>query len=559
MVEMKPGENRLLRRSNLWLAVLTMLMMVITSLPYLFGYMSAPPGMQFMGIVLGTPDTTQYFTWMRSFSLSQASLIGNRMTAEPTEPVFFNLLWWLLGQIELATSWGPATTYQVFQLVTVATFVPISYWFCGLFSHGLQQRWVAFLVLIFGAGLGWVLVVGKYLLGELYWPFGVYTVEPNSFLSLMAFPHFSNAATFIVVILALILFAFEQRRLRYAVAAGVVGLILGFVHGYDLLLIYAVLGAYALVIVLRDGRWREAVLYTTIVGMISCPGALYSVYITTMFPTWRDVLAQFVNAGAWTPSPPVLLILLGVPGIVALGTLLSLKPFVTSDDRELFIKVWFVVHCFIIYLPVNYQIHYLNGWQFPIAILASRGLFETIMPWLRKRILLASVQPQRLGFTLATLFIVVCVPTNLYLFAWRFYDLSRYTRPYYLYQDEVDALHWLNQNSAPDEVVLSAMDVGQYIPSQTHARAFLAHWAMTLDFYRKRAAATAFYDANWAEAERQHLLATYQVRYVLWGEAELATGTLDPGSLPYLTKVFSAPKAQLYWVNLELIHDGLED
>lgn len=549
--------GKLLRKAGLWVAGITIAMMLVTSLPYLYGYLSAPAEMQFMGIAWGTPDTTQYFTWMRSFS--QSVLIGNRMTPEPTEPVFFNLLWWLLGQIEVVTGWGPAAVYQLFRLATLATFVPLSYWFCRLFLLDARQRWTAFLVLLTGAGLGWVLVVGKYILGKLYWPFDVYIVEPNSFLSLMAFPHFSNAAIFIVIILVFILFAFEQRRFRYVVVAGMVGLILGFVHGYDLLLIYAVLGAYALAIALRDRQWREAIIYTAVVGVISCPGVLYSIYITTAFSSWREVLAQFVNAGAWTPAPPHLLILLGLPGILALGTLITHRPIVPSDNRSLFIKVWFVVHCFVIYLPVNYQIHYLNGWQFPIAILASRGLFEKIGPWVRKRLRSVSVQPLRFSVALATLFVVASVPTNLYLFAWRFYDLSRHTHPYYLYRDEVAALQWLNQNSAPGDVVLSTMDIGQYIPVYTYNRSFIAHWAMTLNFFQKRDAATAFYDSAWPEAERQRLLMTYNVGYVLWGEAELASGTLDPRTLPYLTESFSAPRAKLYRVNLTRVHHGLED
>ncbi len=541
----------LLSKEIVEVAGITVFIMLITSLPYIYGYLSAPPDRQFMGIALGTPDTTQYFTWMRSFG--QNLLIDNRMTAEPTEPVFFNLLWWLLGQLAARTGWSLPAIYQLFRLLTVATFVPLTYWLCGVFLRETRQRWTAFWVVLLGAGWGWVLIVGKYLTGTLPWPFDVYIVEPNSFLSLVAFPHFSNAALFMVVIFMLDLFAFEWRRADYAVWAGVVGLLLGLVHAYDLLLVYAVIGLFALAVAWRDGRWWETVLYTALIGLISCPGALYSFYITKAFPTWRDVLAQFANAGAWTPSPPHLFILLGLPFILALGTLMSLRPLISQDNRSLFIKVWFVVHCFIIYLPVNYQIHYLNGWQFPIAILATQGLFEKIGPWLQQKIPAGERRMPQWGTIIAVFCIIAAIPTNVYLFAWRFYDLGHHDYPYYLYRDDVAALKWLDQNSGPNGVVLSSEVVGQYIPSQTGNRAFLAHWAMTLDLYEKRDIVQNFFDQSWPDSERRSALKKYGVEYVLWGEAERDLGGLDPGTLPYLTEVFSTPAAKLYHVDLNLV------
>jgi len=545
------GSNRRTsRKERIWLLVIILLVLVTTSLPYIYGYRSSPPDKEFMGIILGTPDTTQYYSWMRGFGHS--ALIDNQMTAEPTERVFFNLLWWLLGQLAVWTGWSLATIYQIFRIVTVAAFVPLTYWACGLFTNSARQQWVAFSIALFGAGLGWVLVAAKYLFGgDLIWPFDVYTVEPNSFLSLMAFPHFSNAATLIVIVLVLYLAALERRRVVYAVGAGLVGLVLGLIHAYDLLLIYAVVGLAALAIAWRDKRWREPIVYTGLVGLISCPGAIYSFYITQAFPTWRDVLAQFVNAGAWTPSPLHLPILLGLPFILALMALFIQRPFVSRNDRDLFIKVWFVVHCFIIYLPVNYQIHYLNGWQFPMAILASRALLDTVVPWLGKRMPVRVRQSPRLGAMLAAIFLVAVIPTNVYLFTWRFYDLSRHSHPYYLHRDEVAALKWLDQNGTPDDVVFSGVEVGQYIPGLSGSRAFLAHWAMTLDLYSKQNAVKAFYDETWPDVERRRVLEIYRVTYVLWGQQERALGKLDPKSLPYLVEVFSAPEAQLYRVDLK--------
>ncbi|MER3457621.1 MAG: hypothetical protein C4309_02315 [Chloroflexota bacterium] len=291
-----------------FLFIVILAVCVLSSLPYLYGYLSAPPDRVFMGILLNTPDTTQYFAWMRSFGA--ANLIDNKLTPEPNEAVFFNLLWWTLGKL---ARWGGLSlplVYQLFRMVAAVAFLLLAYWFCGLFLPDRGQRRTAFLLIAVGSGLGWIWVVLKYLSrsSDVAYPFDVYTVEPNTFLGIMAFPHFIQAASLLLVVFALALLAFERRRLREALLAGLLAFVLGLTHAYDLLLVYAVVGAFALVLLWREGFSPRLILIPMSIVALSIWPAIYSVYITSAFPMWREVLAQFVNAGAWTPSPPHLVV-----------------------------------------------------------------------------------------------------------------------------------------------------------------------------------------------------------------------------------------------------------
>lgn len=548
-----------------FLFIVILAVCVLTSLPYLYGYLSAPPDRVFMGILLNTPDTTQYFAWMRSFGV--ANVIDNKLTPEPNEAVFFNLLWWTLGKLAQWSGLSLPLVYQLFRIVAAVAFLILAYWFCGLFLPDRGQRRTAFLLIALGSGLGWIWVVLKYLSGAsgVAYPFDVYTVEPNTFLGIMAFPHFIQAASLLLIVFALALLAFERRRLREALLAGLVAFVLGLTHAYDLLLVYAVVGAFALLLLWREGFSSRLILIPAGIVAISVGPAIYSVYITSVFPVWREVLAQFVNAGAWTPSPPHLLVLLGVPFLVALLTLVlpkrspglereAMQPPDPINRRELFLKTWFVVNFFVVYVPLSYQIHYLNGWQVPIAILATLGLYRRVIPWLKRRVTKDGRQGApafgRLSVEamLASLLIVAALPTNIYLFAWRFVDLSRYSHPYYLARDEWEALLWLEANAPPDAVVFSSTDIGQYIPSVTGGRAFLAHWAMTADFYRKQGVVQAFFNATMNDAERAAVLQAYHVRYIFWGEAERKLGTLNPDALPFARRVYASPQAAIYQV-----------
>jgi hypothetical protein len=150
--------------------------------------------------------------------------------------------------------------------------------------------------------------------------------------------------------------------------------------------------------------------------------------------------------------------------------------------------------------------------------------------------------------TLAALFVLATLPVNLYLVSWRVVELARHDYPYYLHRDEVAAMTWLAENSRPEEVVLSSLTLGQYVPSVAGNSAFLAHWAQTLGFFEKRRLVGEFFTAETPEATRLETLRRYGVRYVLHARPERELGRFDPASSPHLRLAFQSPSAAVYRV-----------
>lgn len=538
-----------------WGAVglITITVILITSLPYWYGYASTPADKQFMGMMLDVPDHLQYFSWMRE--LSYANLSANKLTPEPNAPVFFNLLWWGLGRLSLVFNWGYAEAYQLLRVVSTALFLPLVYRVCAWFLPQGPKRWTAFLIATFTSGLGWILVVMKYTVtnGELWFPLDLYVAEGNTFLSILGYPHFIAAALYIFVF-DLILRGQKKQDWRYDVGAGLFALFLGWQHTYDLIIVYAVLGTYALLTLLRDRAipWH-LVRSGLIIGLISFWPALYSVLLTSLDPLWKEVLAQFSNAGVFTPGPLHLPILLGIPFVLALITAILDGPhhLQGKDNNTLFIMAWFWISFVLIYLPVDYQIHMLNGWQVPIAILATQGIFRYIVPrlqrWQETR---NRSWPIEKWVPLAMLLVII--PTNLYLFAWRFVDLGRHDHPYYLHKDEIAALDWLENRVQPDDVILSSLTFGQYIPAHTGAHAFLAHWAQTVDFFMKEKQVAFIYSPE-AQAESsytnitQTILDQFHVDYLVCGPAEREIGTCER-VVEFGDVVFETPEIQVIQV-----------
>ena len=541
------------RKEWVFVGVIAGIILLVTALPYVFAYVSAPPDKHFVGFIFNVSDHSQYMAWYRGFQTS--FLISNKLTPEPNPPIFFNLLWLILGRFGSYTGLSPASVYQIFRWLAGAFFLFVVYAFIAEVFADLRQRRMAFLVVALGAGLGWILVVLKYALaqGELLYPLDVYIAEGNSFLCMMAFPHFAEAVGLILVVFWLLLRGERREQLRYALYAGLVALFLGWQHGYDLLIGWGVPAAYIALRLVLDRKlplyWIKALF---IVGLLSWPPALYSVLLTRMDPLWEEILAQFSNAGVYSPSPLHMFILMGLPLAAAVATLIGyaferLKKKEAVDSArstpELFVAVWFVSGWLLTYVPTDFQVHMISSWQIPIALLATWGVFRYVVPAVKRR--WPTLDAAR---WVALACVLLVIPTNLYLWAWRFYDLGRHDYPYFLYRDDVAALEWLDEHASPNAVVLSAYDTGRYIPLLADCYAFLGHWAQTVGFYEKRIAVNRFFDASTDDGFRQEVLREYKVGYVLYGPAERALGSYTPEGSNFLIPVFSAPQTKVYEV-----------
>lgn len=526
-------------RERRFVAMVLLTVLLLTGLPFIFVYTTTPADRQFTGVMFNIPDHNQYFAWMRD--LAHDNLAPNRLTAEPNDPGFFNLLWWSVGRFGALTGLDYATLFGLLRIVAIFSLLGCAYLFLRIVIAEQRQRWLAFGLFAFSGGLGIIWVGVKYLmdLPDAPFPFDIYTSEPNSFFIFLAFPHFGIALSLIIAMIGLVLYAQQRQQLRYAVAAGLVGSLIGLQHAYDLLTVYAVLGIFGLLVWLRDRRF-PAFLFKSglIVALFTIPPAAYLSYLVLTDATWGGKLAQFDNAGAFTPGLLHLPILMGVPLLLAL---VAFRPRMLQSrtDSEILIAAWFLLHFGLIYLPVSFQIHLLLGWQVPIAVLASAALVKHVGPALARR-------SQLLARAGIAALLTLCVVTNLYILAWRFIDLGRYDAPYYLTQNEVAALSWLEANTTRQDVVLSDLEFGQHVPVRTDARAFLAHWAGTLDFYTKREMAAATLDPATPAAERRAVLEQFAVTYVVTREQDSPAAALTPAATDDLTPVFQQGEVTIY-------------
>jgi hypothetical protein len=537
----RPLEDTPLSARRFW-ALVAAALFAATLPPYLFGWSLTGPQTMFMGLLYDVPDHTQYWAWV-SASARDGLFISNTLTPEPNPPTFMNPMMWLLAQGRRAGLDFPVL-FQLWRAVaTGAAVVGIVWCTAVLVSDPVVRRtarWVALL----GSGLGWTLVTVKVLGGlpDTPYPTDVYTVEPNTFWAILSYPYLALAQGLVAIVLAAAWRAHQQPSARRLSTAALSASVLGATHAYDLLIVYAVLASAVALLTIRCRQvpWRLAGVLG-VVGLASAPIALYYRHLTTATPLWRDILAQYANAGVWTPTPPHLVILMGVPLLLAIaGAWLRRR----GPEEDQFVIAWAVMGCLLPFLPVVFQIKLLTGWQVPLAILAAHAWHTG---W--RRYAPAPLARLRAGQVATAALVLLVVPTNLYLYGWRFVELRRQATPYYLSTDEHDALKWLASRWRPQDVVLANEHFGRWVPGYTGMRAALAHWAMTNRYFERRRVVEAFFSEQLQDDERAAVEAALAATYVVWS---VPPGALhaphDPGESDSRALAFERPRARIYVV-----------
>jgi hypothetical protein len=528
----------------------TLGLMLITSIPTIFGYLSTPSDKWFSGVIYNIHDTTQYFSWMRESQ--ERIFIENKLTSEPNDPIFLNLHWWIPGRFASLTGMTLPQVYQLYRLLSIPLLTLTIYAFSAFIFRDPARRRFSFLLALLTSGLGWLWIVEKQISGapDVLYPTDVYTTAGNSFYVMMVSPPqaFATAITLLTLLLGLL--AVHLGRFSVGVGAGILALFLGMGHIYDLVTVWALLAVFGGVLVLRDGWSWQRFWSLSVVVIISAPAALYFGWVSSSAnPMWQQALAQYDNLEVFTPSPPHLIILLGFTFILALLGFTGIVPLKQNQNKELFIKIWFGVTLLLIYLPFHFRIMLLTGYQFPLAVMATWAIYDRLVPWVRER--LEAGRWNRFAIhtrLIPAVFILAVLPTNLYLFAWRIIDLNRHNYPYYLYQSDFRSFQWLEANTDPDDVVLSSFEIGHYIPGFSGNKAFLSNAVMTMDFFNKYELVERFFGEDMTKEERNDFLHHYDIRYIFYGPAEARMGRYEPGGSSNYRVVFEYQNTKVYEV-----------
>ncbi|HUN05963.1 MAG TPA: hypothetical protein PLQ56_05160 [Aggregatilineales bacterium] len=552
--------TRITRREWLIVVLFTLVVLLLTSIPYWLAWSREGAEWSFSGFMLGVQDGASYLAKLRlgARGLWDFYLLH---TPEPHAGTpLINLPYILPGQIirlfvPLDDPRLPYVLIGVFHLLRWlcgALFIAAVYGFVARFLRRPADRVLALVLVTLGGGLGWLLAVtgnGEWM-GSL--PVDLFVPEAFPFHMLYGLPHLALAGAGMLGGLTVLLGAGEQSRDSTARGVGATRrvaptgrwwlttlcwLITGLSVPFYLAVIYVVLAAWGLATWILQQRFPMVLLRRALLpALLTLP--LFGYYALAF--QGNPALAQW-SAQNLLPSPHPLHYLLAFALILMPAWWGARRAWNRArlDFRQALLLAWPVIVPLLVYLPINVQRRLAALVIVPLAILAVMGL-----RWLIH-------QRPRLRFARPLLLTAMLATSAFLIFTGSLSALNPRV-PIFREAAELRALQWLNQQAPVDSVVLAAFETGNVIPAYTDLRPFVGHGPESLFALAKTDQTETFFGGQMGEAERLALYQEFAIRYILYGplERKLAEAAgLDPTTLPWAVDgdlIYEADGYQLY-------------
>jgi len=562
----------------LWAA----LVIILAGAPYVVAVGWAGADQQFSGFLWGVDEGNVYLSWIRQYS-DGAWFAANQFTTRYQRPHFLNLFLLSLGRMCHYLHLRPI---EAFHLARLAGIPFVLYAFYCLVAHLTALRAVrisALLLASLGSGFGWVFTLLSYLGGRpSFLPMDCangWQVMPEAvtYLTFVLNPLFTWSIGLLCLTLLWAWRALERRSVAQAALAGLLLLLLGNVHSYDVFAAQAAILLWVLYLIARrELSLAAAARLYGVIFLLGLPSVVWAWYTAHADP------AYMMKVNTPTLSPRIVDYaagygLLGVAALMGAYTAWVLRP---RHPRSWAVVGWAAATLLLVYVPVSFQRKMIEGLHLALSYLAALAVAFGL-PWLAEarwsRHLSANDRHRRrsgLVRVLVTAAVLLSLPSNV-VFVYdtlqhvsvNYADLRHVLAPpVYLTTDEVRALQWLARRTTFDDIVLCSSLLGNHVPAWCRARVFSGHWAETLDFARTTHTVAAFYAPGLLPEARERIITDTGATFVIWGEyeAQLQRAMLGPAEravggpvhypdppdrdLPILTPAFASGATVIYRV-----------
>ncbi len=528
------------KSSRKWVWLFAVIVMVVTSIPYMVGFASQGESWRFTGFVFGVEDGNSYIAKMLRGSAGEW-LFRSPYTAVRQKGVIAFLPYLLLGKLAVLPIKDHVQLvilFHMFRFLAGIAMIFATYDFLSIYIRKEAWRRWALAIITLGGGLGWVLI----LFGKVKWlgslPLDLTSPESFGFLAIYGLPHLALARAFLLWGLRAFLIGYK------IYIPGLCLLALGLFQPLDILIAWIVMGVYILL------TSMEAMLSGDSLKLVDWFSLQRNAcrFITTLFISSPMVIYTFIRfrvdeyLRAWTaqnqiisPHPAHYLLAYGLMGVfVVLGVNQIRKEF---PDFGWLLIGWVGVLPILVYFPTVIQRRLAEGVWAAIVILAVKPFTSPD-------------KPLSFRWTYSWIF---AFPTTLLLIVGGIQTAYHPGPPVFRPLEEVESYMELKQNARIDAVVLSSHVTGNPLPAWAPVHVVFGHGPETANYERVSEAVKTFYDEETSQGERVSLIAEYHVDYVYWGPAEQQLGEWDPELAPYLSVWYEKDPYIIYQVNQGVI------
>ena len=512
-----------------WVIIFSGLLVAATMIPYAWAFALnvGASNWQFMGMLANHQDGATYISKIDE-GMRGDWLFTLSYTSEPHTGVAINEFYLFLGHISALTRIPPVLMYHIARLVTgFCMFLSLYYLGATIWARQRARR-LFFSLLAVGSGLGWLAVIFHFQ----SLPTDLTVPESIPLFSAFTNPHFPLGIALVALLAATFVIVFRPGFDKTPTAGnGGLGVILitvalCIVQPQGWVPIAAALCLYIAVTTIRTRR--IPMLELSWVTLAILPAIPFFVYYFTVQQD-KNIFGIW-NQQNMTPSPPLWSYMLGFGLILIIalpGLWRGIRHFERDGDR--FMLIWLVANTILLYVPINLQRRLSIGLIIPIVYFAVRALEDY---WFNV------ISPRWRDAALVTAFVFI-IPSNVLSFMIPLFGVSNPNEGIKIYMllptDYANALHWLNTQADPNQVVLAAPVASLWIPAYSDERVVYGHPFETLYADAKRQEVQ-----DWYNGKNCDMVSKYGVRYVFAGPLEQyiakpdETPPTDPASMACL-------------------------
>lgn len=492
--------------------VVTVVFLIILTLPYLLAWAAAGQDWVFVGFLINPLDGNSYFAKMQQGAAGDW-LFRLPFTAEPGEGSFLFIFYLTLGHIARIVH---APLWLVFHAARLAGALALAM-ALRRFVERYHEKVTAggleftFALCLFGSGLGWLASLAGGFTADLW------VAEAFPFFSALVNPHFPIG---LALLLILIQKAERMGSIGDAAAAAGLSAALALVMPFGVVVLCTIQALGMLVrLIARQGIPWLAVLASCVPGGLLLVGQYLQIVNHPELAQW--------NQQNVTLSPPAWDVLVSFsPALILAGLAIWRRRKNLSELAQDPLVIWVAAGVLLSILPFNLQRRFLLGLCIPLAVLAggtaARLAARKKTRWIRNGVLITSIL------------------TNILILLASILGAYQHPPKLYLQTHEYGAMRWLAENSPEDSVILASEDIGMMLPGQTGRRVVYGHPYETTLAETKQKALTAFLmDPGGEMGTAREMGATL----IFWGPREKELSGVD--ALP-LTAVYSQENVSIY-------------
>ncbi|MBU1130895.1 hypothetical protein KJ840_02070 [Patescibacteria group bacterium] len=534
------------RKEKEFVFIVSFTVLLITLIPLAFSWVRSSDDYFTGGTFIAAADKMVYLSQIEEARQGNA-LVHNLYTSEP-QIGYLSPLWTGLGWFSRATKLSPLFTLHFFRIIFGFIFLYLLYLFISQIFSSVKWRKITFLALSFSSGLGIFTVIRPWTAENMYNYFGtdIWFSEGNTFLTLFHSPLFILSQICLLLIFWWTIARLTSAKYTEAAAIGLIGGFLGFIHPYDIVIIFSVLLVWFAVKTVQKKEWFWPVFLKLII-----------VLFISFLPIGYFFLLKYFSPGfaGWaiqniTLSPRIYNYMIGY-GLIFILFLFGVYPAWKSRNRYFnFLAIWAIVSWLLLYAPLQSQRRLGNGLHMPMVILAIFGLV-VILNKLKQLWLFKIVNKQYIIKTTAILILVfLAISSNLFLIGAEFFYHA--LKGFYITQNEKEAIIWFKDNLKTTEVILSKNTIGSIIPAISGRYVYLGHGHQTNNWLIKKYDVEEwFFKDNQGDALKYRWLLREGIDYLYHGSREMALGNFNPDEKSYLEEVYKNQEVTIYRIKVK--------